>query len=69
MQSIRAVATGSMACLSHQATSLPKQWMSLWWVQLPSTVTPMAVGGSSQFLVELQQNRPAFLPAQFAGDT
>jgi len=28
IQSIRAVATGSMARLSHQATSSPKLWMS-----------------------------------------
>jgi hypothetical protein len=28
IQSIRAVATGSMARLSHQATSSPKRWMS-----------------------------------------
>jgi hypothetical protein len=33
IQSNRAVATGSMARLSHQATSSPKLWMSRWWVR------------------------------------
>jgi hypothetical protein len=32
IQSIRAVATGSIARLSHPATSSPKLWMSRWWV-------------------------------------